>query len=64
MSKGVCIFCRSIVGHRKRTRLLLKHAIWVSGNFLVCPGTGCYAKPIDEQPSSSIESSRPQQDAK
>lgn len=43
---GVCIFCRNVVGLRKRTRLLLKHTILVSGTFIVCPGTGCYATPL------------------
>lgn len=45
-TEGVCIFCRQRVGLRKRSRLLLKHAIWVSGTWLTCPGTGVYATPI------------------
>lgn len=55
MSQGVCVFCKAIVGHRKRTRLLLKHAIWISGIFETCPGTGIYATPIPELVSAGAK---------
>lgn len=43
MVKGYCLFCREAIGFRKRTHLLLKHSIWVSGRGMTCPGSGQYA---------------------
>jgi hypothetical protein len=55
---GVCIFCKNVIGLRKRTGLLLKHPIWVSGNFLTCPGSGGYATPLPPGPTPERDEER------
>ena len=41
--EGLCIFCQHWCGVRKRSTVLLKHLIWVTGGFEVCPGSGSVA---------------------
>lgn len=46
---GVCIFCKQRVGLRKRSSLMLKHSIWISGYFETCPGSGAHANKVNDK---------------